>query len=75
MNELFVGSQGNAFVDITSEAFGGNVSSMGTPNQAKQMPWVPFLKLADLNNDGLINSADLLLFLGAFGTYCVGQAP
>jgi hypothetical protein len=30
---------------------------------------------ADLNNDGLINSADLLLFLGAFGTYCVGQAP
>ena len=45
-------NQGNAFVDITSEAFGGNVSSMGTPNQAKQMPWVPFLKLVDLNNDG-----------------------
>ncbi|MBJ7280245.1 MAG: VCBS repeat-containing protein, partial [Candidatus Nanopelagicales bacterium] len=45
-------NQGNAFVDITSEAFGSNVSSMGTPNQAKQMPWVPFLKLVDLNNDG-----------------------
>jgi len=25
---------------------------------------------ADLNNDGIINSGDLLLFLGAFGTVC-----
>lgn len=48
-------NQGNAFVDITSEAFGSNVSSMGTPNQAKQMPWVPFLKLVDLNNDGTLD--------------------
>lgn len=30
---------------------------------------------ADLNSDGIINSSDLLLFLGAFGTYCEGQAP
>ena len=48
-------NQGNAFVDITSEAFGSNVSSIGTPNQAKQMPWVPFLKLVDLNNDGTLD--------------------
>ena len=48
-------NQGNAFVDITSEAFGSNVSSIGTPNQAKQMPWVPFLKMVDLNNDGTLD--------------------
>ena len=48
-------NQGSTFVDITTQSFGSNVSSMGTPNQAKQMPWIAFLKLVDVNNDGTLD--------------------
>ena len=48
-------NQGSTFVDITTQAFGNNIHSMGTPNQAKQMPWIAFLKLVDVNNDGTLD--------------------
>lgn len=46
------------FIDVTAESFGNNVSHMGEPYQSLKMPWVPFLKMADLNGDG---SIDILL--------------
>jgi hypothetical protein len=48
-------NQGSTFVDITTQAFGNNIHSMGTPNQGKQMPWIAFLKLVDVNNDGTLD--------------------
>lgn len=48
-------NQGSTFVDITTQAFGNNIHSMGTPNQGKQMPWIAFFKLVDVNNDGTLD--------------------
>jgi hypothetical protein len=48
-------NQGGTFQDITSQALGNNIYSMGTPNQVKQMPWIAFLKLVDVNKDGALD--------------------
>lgn len=48
-------NKNGTFVDITADAFGTNISSMGTPYQGKKMPWVAFIKLVDVNNDGTID--------------------
>jgi hypothetical protein len=54
-NVQILSNQGSTFVDITTQAFGNNIHSMGTPNQAKQMPWIAFLKLVDVNSDGTLD--------------------
>jgi len=48
-------NHGNEFVDITTDSFSGFISSMGTPNRLPivgQSPWIAFVKLVDVNNDG-----------------------
>ena len=48
-------SQAEGFVDISTEAFGGEYAHMGTVRQATQSPWIPFVKPVDVNGDGTLD--------------------
>ncbi len=48
-------SMGSTFIDITADAFGSNISSMGIQNEVQQKPWIAFIKLVDVNHDGTVD--------------------
>jgi hypothetical protein len=46
---------GEVISDITAKAFGENIYKMGQPNVSTTSPWVPFVKLVDVNADGTLD--------------------
>jgi hypothetical protein len=47
--------KGDFISDITSLSFGDNVTHMGFAGKVTNSPWIPFLKLIDVNNDGSLD--------------------
>lgn len=46
---------GEQIADFTASAFGSNIYKMGQPNQSTTSPWIPFLRLTDVNSDGTLD--------------------
>lgn len=46
---------GEKISDFTTAAFGENIHKMGIPNKTTSSPWIPFIKLVDVNKDGTID--------------------
>ncbi len=46
---------GETILDFTSSAFGQNIHHMGVSNKTSNSPWIPFVKLVDVNKDGSLD--------------------